>query len=133
MHTKLPFLLHMVVETPAALTFIFTPHKHLHEVQPAARLILQQYGALLLSTNLICLALSTASDSSGLDGIERLLAASLGFYHIWPCSRAFARLSGPVAGDVHHKAVLGGPLVHLIIHLLLLSLFAHAAWSENKI
>ncbi|KAI0175420.1 hypothetical protein BJ166DRAFT_514720 [Pestalotiopsis sp. NC0098] len=124
MTSKLPFLLHTVIETPAAFTFIFTPHRQLQDVQPATRLILQQYGGLLLSSNLVCLVLCT-SDSLG--HVENWLAAALGFYHIWPCYRAMARLSGPVLGDVRHTAVLGGPLVHLIIHLLLFLLFAHKA------
>lgn len=122
---KMPFLLHVVVETPAAYTFFFKPEKQLNDCSPAAQLILQQYGALLVSSNLICLP---ALRNTKIGDTERLIAVALGFYHIWPCRRAYARMAKVVVpGDVAGPKVLGGPVVHLVVHVILLGMFAYVA------
>jgi hypothetical protein len=122
MFLKIPFLLHIVVETPAAFTFIFTPDRQLQDCSPAARLVLRQYGGLLLTSNLVCLAAIAAGD---LGSVETYLAVALGSYHVWPCHRAWTRLTRKVTGDVQGEATLGGPLVHLAVHSMLCLLFAY--------
>lgn len=122
---KLPFLLHLIIETPAAYTFFFSPERQLHDCSPAARLILQQHGALLAASNLICIPVCV---KLGMGDTDRMIAFALGFYHIWPCRRAYRRLSRVVVpGDVNASAVLGGPMVHLAVHLVLLGMFAYTA------
>lgn len=119
----LAFLLHAIIETPAAISFICFPDKQLPGGSPAAKLILRQYGGLLLSTVLISLALLTQDD---LEGLRRPIAAALGSYHFWPTYRAYCRCASAVPGDVNGASTLGGPLVHLIVHLLVLGLFLAA-------
>lgn len=128
MYSKLPFLVHILIETPAAFTFIFTPDKQLQDVSPAARLITQQYGGLLIASNLICLVIIFAA---GWGDVERMIGAALGFYHLWPCVRAWSRLRTIIPGDVHGKAALGGPAVHLVVHVFLLLLFIHVTTFPN--
>ncbi|KAK9415838.1 hypothetical protein SUNI508_10138 [Seiridium unicorne] len=127
MFAKLTLLLHILIETPAAFTFIFTPEKQLHDCNSATRLVLRQYGGLLISSNLISVVLFSQEE---LGDAGRLIAASLGFYHIWPCYRAYARLTRQVSGDIHGQATLGGPAVHLAVHIILLGMFGYVAISD---
>ncbi|KAH6645164.1 hypothetical protein BKA67DRAFT_587088, partial [Truncatella angustata] len=120
MLSNLPFFLHILIETPAAFSFIFKPETQLPAVTDASRLILRQYGGLLLASNFVCLV-TLFTESRDIRG---LLGASLGFYHLWPSYRAFARLTRKVSGDVHGQAALGGPMVHLGVHLIAFLSFA---------
>lgn len=124
---KLPFVLHAVIETAAALSFIFTPDRQLPGCNVAAKLILRQYGGLLLSTNLICLAILS---EPGFSPLARLLAAALGTYHIWPCYRAYIRIYHDLGVSVEKKPVLGGPQLHLMVHLVCLVFFMWVALSS---
>ncbi|KAI1397436.1 hypothetical protein F4819DRAFT_84580 [Hypoxylon fuscum] len=124
--TKLPFAAHALIETAAALSFIFSPDKQLPGCNVAAKLILRQYGGLLLSTNLICLAILI---EPGFTGTTRLYAAALGTYHIWPCYRAYSRISHGIGVSGKEKSALGGPSLHLIVHLTCLAMFIWAATS----
>lgn len=83
-----------------------------------------------MSTNILCLALVL---KPGLGDVERWIAASLGLYHLWPCHRAFARLTRRVPGDVDGQGTLGGPALHLGIHIVLFVLFAYVALFGREI
>ncbi|KAI1380196.1 hypothetical protein F4677DRAFT_253507 [Hypoxylon crocopeplum] len=124
---KLPFAAHAVIETAAALSFIFSPDKQLPGCNAAAKLILRQYGGLLLSTNLICLAILTEPSFTNM---SRLLAAALGTYHIWPCYRAYVRIHYNAAASSKGQTTLGGPSLHLIVHLACLGMFIWASMSD---
>ncbi|KAI0595184.1 hypothetical protein F4775DRAFT_384086 [Biscogniauxia sp. FL1348] len=119
---KLPFATHAVIETAAALSFIFRPEAQLPGCSPAARLILRQYGGLLLASSLMCVAVLVAEPGLGdTTMLMRLLAIALGTYHVWPCHRAWVRLRSG------RSATLGGPALHLVVHLLCLGLFTFSA------
>ncbi|TKW57784.1 hypothetical protein CTA1_404 [Colletotrichum tanaceti] len=126
---KLPFLLHVAIETAAACSFILNPASQLPAPTAAVRLVLQSFGGLLLSTNLTCLIFVARP----FDGTSKLVAASLAFWHVWPCWRAYVRLTRPdVDGGVKEKdelvrKTLGGPGVHLAVHAGLFLLFVGAA------
>ncbi|KAI0394944.1 hypothetical protein F5Y17DRAFT_234319 [Xylariaceae sp. FL0594] len=123
--TKLAFAAHAIIETAAGISFIAKPEAQLPGCSPAAKLILRQYGALLLASSLVCVAVITDPD---VDGTTRLLALALGSYHFWPCHRAYLRLrNGTSSAD--EPSALGGPLLHLVVHLACLGLFAYAAAS----
>ncbi|KAF9875940.1 hypothetical protein CkaCkLH20_06386 [Colletotrichum karsti] len=124
--SKLPFLLHVIIESAAASSFIFKPENQLPGPSVAARLVLQSLGGLLLSTNLICLVFIWRP---GFDETSRLVAASLSFWHVWPCYRAYVRLARPaVDGNGSKQArTLGGPAVHLGVHVMLFLLFIGVA------
>lgn len=128
----LPFVFHLLIETAAAASFIFRPEQQLPDCSAAAKLILRQYGGLLLSTNLVCLVaiFHHQPPSCG----TRLLAAALGTYHAWPIHRALARLQYKVQGDSEGQgAALGGPAVHLVLHSLCLAAFlAVAVFGDDK-
>ncbi|KAK1974519.1 hypothetical protein LZ30DRAFT_607807 [Colletotrichum cereale] len=128
---KLPFLLHIAIETAAACSFILNPASQLPAPSPAARLVLQSFGGLLLTTNLVCSIFVVRP----FDGTTRLVAAALAFWHAWPCWRAYVRLARPEVDAMGKdkdkgelaKKTLGGPGVHLVVHAGTLVLFAGAA------
>ncbi|KAI0477457.1 hypothetical protein GGR56DRAFT_409955 [Xylariaceae sp. FL0804] len=123
---KTAFVAHGVVETAAAFSFILRPESQLSPCTPAARLILRQYGGLLLASSLVCLAVLL---EPGFSDTARLLAAALGTYHLWPTYRAYVRIRQQQHHAEHKAAVavLGGPPVHFFVHALCLVLFALAA------
>ncbi|KAI1864466.1 uncharacterized protein JN550_009023 [Neoarthrinium moseri] len=121
---KSPFVLHAVIETFAALSFIFGPEKQIPGCSPATKLVLKQYGGLLLSSNLVCLVV-LLQDRFG--STERMLAAALGFYHLWPIHRALVRIVQRAPGDAPGNQTLGGPLVHLGVHVVVFALFLYVS------
>ncbi|KAI1322864.1 hypothetical protein F5Y16DRAFT_26229 [Xylariaceae sp. FL0255] len=125
---SLPFLLHAVIETAAGISFIFFPHRQLPGCSADAKLIMRQYGALLLVSSVISLAV-VASPSC--DDATKPLAISLGFYHAWPCYRALARIR-TANPDRSQSTFLGGPGVHLVVHTTLVALFIFSLFYESR-
>lgn len=140
---RIPFALHITVETAAAASFILRPESQLPRTassSTAAQLVLQSLGGLLLSTNLICVVFVARPD---FDETSRLVAASLAFWHGWACRRAWVRMTRDVDVDVEveendtRKKVVkaqrsgntfGGPAVHFGVHSLLLGSLLGVAW-----
>ncbi|KAK7424763.1 hypothetical protein QQX98_000346 [Neonectria punicea] len=126
----IPFLLHAAIETPAALTFIFRPSSHVSPLHPDAALLIQSLGGLLLASNLIALVFVRRP----FDHVSRHVALALAFWHLWPCYRAVVRLARRADGrnrsagdDAATGKTLGGPAVHLVVHVVLLAMFL-SAW-----
>lgn len=124
---KTPLILHITIETLAALSFIFQPGTQLPGATREAELILASYGGLLLTTNLVC---GVFVARAGFDATAGLVSLCVGTYHAWPMWRAYARLSSRslrrVAGP---SRVLGGPGVHLAVHAVCLVGLVAAGWS----
>ncbi|KAF5004083.1 hypothetical protein FDECE_9398 [Fusarium decemcellulare] len=125
-----PFLIHVLIETPAALSFIFSPSSQLQPLDPQAALLLKLLGGLLLTTNLIGLIFVRRP----FDDVARHVALAFAFWHIWPCYRAYIRLRGRASeGEAPATArTLGGPPVHLGVHLALLTMFL-GTWCFGNI
>lgn len=124
---KAALTLHLLVETPASLSFLLTPGAQLPGASPEARLILRNFGGLLLATNLACAALLGGGrvDDNGDDRVMALFCAGLGTYHVWPIWRAWVRMGGKGEGEGEGKGeggkkVLGGPVVHFGVHVVCL-------------
>ncbi len=136
--SQLCFVLHILVETPAALSFQFRPQSQLAAPSAEARLVLSSYGGLLMATNLIC-AVFAMQDAAGGGGGEaagatsRRVAGALGFYHLFPMFRAGARVRrGVGATGPPQDRTLGGPWVHLVVHLVCLGCFLATACGILK-
>lgn len=113
------FGLHILIETPASLNFFLEPSEQLQlgTPSPAAEAVVRQYALLIFSSNLIALVFLLRP----VDKVSRQVACALGIYHIGPALRAISRLlrREPALG-----AGLGGPAVHLVVHVLcLIALF----------
>ncbi|KAK1546093.1 hypothetical protein CPAR01_00060 [Colletotrichum paranaense] len=131
---KLPFFFHIAIETAAACSFIHRPGSQLTNPSIAAQLVLQQFGGLLLTTNLICLIFVLRP----FDETSRQVAAALAFWHVWPCWRAYVRLTRPEVDDLGKEKggevkaatqkTLGGPAVHLAVHIGMFLLFARTVF-----
>lgn len=131
---QFPLLLHLLVETPASLSFLLAPRSQLRGASPEAVLILRNLGGLLLATNLVCLVLlSAGSDGDGGSRYSRLAASvclCLATYHVWPAHRAYSRIArGVVGGKDGGRKVLGGPKVHLAVHLVCLAALLAGGWT----
>ncbi|KAI1153317.1 hypothetical protein F4825DRAFT_415634 [Nemania diffusa] len=125
---KLPFFMHAVIETAAGLSFIVRPEGQLPGCTPAAKLILRQYGGLLLASSILCIII--IADSSLNSATTRLVAAALGSYHAWPCYRALVRIQDEAESRTRGKPLLGGPPVHLLVHVVCLTSFLYLAIAE---
>ncbi|KAM7202488.1 hypothetical protein V8F33_002708 [Rhypophila sp. PSN 637] len=84
-------------------------------------LILLNYGGLLLTTNFISLVFLARPVFDDIAGLVSLCMAS---YHVWPVWRAFTRMKLYAAVERNagtgNQKFLGGPALHLVIHLSLL-------------
>ncbi len=112
--TSFPFVLHILVETPAALTFALSPSATLSVPQPHAEAVIRQYALLLLSSNLVA-AIFIFRDQSIDDcaWLESRVAAALGLYHLGPMTRAVAR---SWRNEVRGRGLLEQPWVHAWVH-----------------
>lgn len=104
---RLPFYLHILIETPASLNFILNPSEQLPSPAPQAHAIIKQYAILLLVSVLIAGIFALRP----LDRTSRNVAGALAVYHVAPLLRAVER-----AGYGNFGKGLGGPVVHLIVH-----------------
>jgi hypothetical protein len=113
---KIPLMLHALIETFAAISFVTQPKKQLPGASEEARLILRSYGGLLLSLNGVCWAIVS---KPGFDGTARLCTVFIASYHLWPIARAYMRIRSGLGIREQSRRVLGGPWVHLVVHVFL--------------
>lgn len=118
-------LIHLLVEVPASLSFLFLAGKQVPNASREAVLVSQSYGGLLLATNVLCfLFLCCPRADSGFYHARAMLEVCLAVYHVFPIRRAYARINGSGVPRPHTSALLGGPLVHLTVHVILFVLLA---------
>ena len=113
---SLPFILHIVVELPAALFFAFSPSATLSKPQPHAQAVIRQYALLLLSTIIIA-AVFVPEDRKGdrPKMEERIVASALGLYHLGPLIRAAHRFR---RGKGTGRYLPSQPWLHVLVHML---------------
>lgn len=117
--THAPFLLHAITDTIGGLSFVLRPDTQIQPLTPAARLVLECYGGLLLFSTFVAVAFCTIP----FEGTHcRLVAAAFAFWHLWPSRRAVIRLQQQKGGrrpPDRTEQTLGGPVVHLSVHGIL--------------
>jgi hypothetical protein len=130
---KLPFWLHSLIELLPSIVFLVNPssqfyaskipsdlpsdcplcHSSTATPTPGAEAMIRQFGVLLFVSVLI----STIFAIRNVDKTTRQVAAALTLYHFAPLVRAVSRLQGGETGWLPHD--MGGPWVHLIVHIVL--------------
>lgn len=102
-------LLHLIIELPASINFLLRPSATLSAPQLQAHAVIRQYALLLISTNIIVLALLMRE----MDQLSGKIAGALALYHLGPIARALSRIRKQESGSV-----LGGPKLHAFVHVL---------------
>lgn len=106
---NIPLLLHILIELPASLNFIFRPSATLAVKQPHAHAVIRQYALLLMTSNLIALIFLFKPP----DAVSSQITGALALYHFGPLVRAGCRIwDGEGKGD----GGLGGPWLHMGLH-----------------
>lgn len=114
--TSVPFILHIIIELPAALSFAFFPSATLSIAQPHAQAVIRQYALLLLSTIIIAAVFSLQDRGGhGPNMPERGVASALALYHLGPLIRAGHRSR---RGEGTGRGLLGQPWLHVLVHVL---------------
>lgn len=109
---NIAFLLHVVVEVPAAINFMLLPSKQLGQDTPHAHAIIRQYALLLLSSILIAIIFA----SRPIDDLTRSVAGSLAIYHIGPSLRSWSRLGSQAKRS--SPVLLSEAALYLVCHLV---------------
>lgn len=109
---NMAFMLHIIIEVPAAINFMVQPSKQLGILTPHAHAIIRQYAVLLLSSILI----SFTFVSRPLDSLTRNIAGSLAIYHVGPFLRSWARLKSQSKQSL--PVLLSEAALYLVCHLL---------------
>lgn len=137
--TRLPLLAHCCVELTAGYSFIRHPSRQLEvrggaSASPEARLVLRSYGGLLLAT---ALAAYLFYRRPVFDDATAAFALCMAFYHAFPIHRACARIrrrrdTGVSSKDKQAPPVLGGPPLHLAVHVACLVSLVGAVVIEKQ-
>jgi len=130
---KLPFWLHSLIELIPSGVFLVNPTSQFYACKttsdlqsagpqcyrstdiptPGAEAMIRQYGVLLFVSVLISIIFAIRK----VDVTSRQVAAALTLYHLAPIVRATSRLWGGETGWLPDD--MGGPWVHLIVHIIL--------------
>lgn len=123
---SLPFILHIIIELPAATSFALTPSATLSIPQPHAQGVIRQYALLLLSTIIIA-ASFVLQDCRGEEPKmpERSVASALALYHLGPLIRAANRSQ---RGEGTGRGLLGQPWLHVLVHVLCCLALSGRGW-----
>lgn len=109
---NMAFVLHIIIEVPAAINFMVQPSKQLGVHTPHAHAIVRQYALLLLSSILIAVTFA----SRPADDLTRTVAGSLAIYHIGPFLRSWSRLTSQAKQS--SPVILSEAALYLVCHLL---------------
>lgn len=109
---SMAFVLHIVIEVPAAINFMFQPSKQLAVYTPHAHAVIRQYAVLLLSSILIAALFAPRP----VDDLGRGVAGSLAIYHVGPFLRSWGRLRSQAKQSL--PVLISEAALYLVCHLL---------------
>ena len=127
-NTDIGFLLHALIELPAAVTFFLLPSRQLGTHSPHAHAIIRQYAMLLYSSILIALVFVRRPQ----DQLQGQVAGALALYHIGPAARSassirhFFSAAEPVRGA---SGSLWEPVLYVVVHVTTGTMLARTCWS----
>ena len=130
-NVRVGYLLHVLVEIPAAINFFLFPSRQLGVHTPQAHPVIRQYALLLFSSVLIALVFARRPE----DQLSGQVAGALAIYHIGPAVRSASRLrqhlnqANLVKQGLAH---LSEPALYLIVHIVTGTLLAHTCWTAYR-
>ena len=127
-------LLHAAIEAPAAVSFLFFPEKQLSTTAAAGNavpletaLVLQNLGGLLAASAALSLVLAIWGTPPHIShSLRGALCLCLAVYHLFPSRRAYLRRRYAIGARGAVRNTLGGPGVHLAVHVVCLVLLTSA-------
>lgn len=125
-HFSIPFLLHILIEIPAAGGFFLRPSLTLQTPQPAAHGVIRQYALLLASTSLIAAVFLFQPPST----VSCQVAGALALYHVGPFMRALSRTRSEESIRICEG--LGEPRLHVVLHGLCITALAREALNISS-
>jgi hypothetical protein len=117
----LGFLLHVVFEIPACLTFYLFPSRQLGTYTPHAHAVIRQYAALLLASVLVAMTFLRRP----VDETSGQVAGALAVYHIAPSLRSVGRLRSQVRQG--EPTILSEACLYLVVHVTCCAALLHHA------
>ncbi|ETN44340.1 uncharacterized protein HMPREF1541_10520 [Cyphellophora europaea CBS 101466] len=125
-----PFLLHILIEVPATLTFLLLPSRQLGQHTPHAHAIVRQYALSLLASVLVAATFAfrdTAEGEGASDQLRGKIAGALAVYHVGPVVRAAARVARQARRG--ERLVLSEAGLYLVVHGLAGWELGRACWE----
>jgi hypothetical protein len=116
------YLLHVLIEIPAAITFFLAPSRQLGSHTPQAHAVIRQYAILLLSSVVIALAFAWQPENE----LSGSVAGALALYHIGPGVRSTTRLAQAMQTGT---GPFWEPALYLAVHTLAGAILAHGCWT----
>jgi len=125
---NIAFVLHAVIETPAAMNFMLFPSRQIGSFTPQAHPLIRQYALLLLSSVLISVAFTVRPA----DDLTGMVAGCFSIYHVGPAIRSLTRLKEQAGRQ--QPIFLSEAFLYLAVHvccgLSLFQCFLSAARGE---
>lgn len=125
MPVNLAFLLHILGEFGASISFFFRPSQTLRQPQPDAHAVIRQYALLLTSTNLIA---ATFLFQDRPTTVSSKVASALALYHFGPLTRAALKVRMGERMGIWEG--MGGAWVHVMFHSIVL---AALTWEATRL
>ena len=117
------FLLHVLVEVPASITFFVFPSRQLGQPTPHAHAVIRQYALLLLTSIIIAGTFAVRPP----DELNGQVAGALALYHLGPFVRSWSRLVHQVQ---HGQSVIWSEAaLYLVVHTVAGTMLAHCCWE----
>jgi len=117
------FLIHIIIEIPACLSFFLVPSRQLGTYTPHAHAVIRQYAAILLASILIAVVFvhQPVTEMSG------KVAGALAIYHVAPSIRSWNRLT--TQARLQEPLFLSEAFLYLIVHVVCCAALLHDALS----
>ncbi|KIW97573.1 uncharacterized protein Z519_01157 [Cladophialophora bantiana CBS 173.52] len=119
----LGFLIHVVIEVPACLSFALFPSRQLGMHTPHAHAVIRQYAALILASVLVAMVFANRPP----DDTAGKVAAALAVYHVAPSIRSANRLARQAR--FRKPIIVSEAFLYLVVHVICFAALLCDAWS----
>ena len=121
---QLGFLLHVLIEVPAAVNFLIFPSNQLGTYSPQAHAVIRQYALLLITSVLVSIIFMLRP----VDQLAGQVAGALSLYHIGPSLRSIGRMRS--RSQRNEQILTSEAGFYLLLHTAAGVTLAHCCWSS---